>query len=289
MPHAEDVDLLSLGPDEHTRPDNTNKTFINLSGYHFVELDYLPVYRADLEAELKACGVLGTILLADEGINVAIAGTRNTTDAARACLEAREELAGLWLKESISDTLPFSKLKVRIRHEIIAFDGGELSVREHSHLAPSVSPSVLRRELESDSPPVLLDTRNNYEIAAGGFPAAQALGIRNFRDFRDAVEIALSEERLSLNDPLVTFCTGGIRCEKAAPWLAKRGFGNVRQIEGGILNWLASEGDAHWQGDCFVFDDRVAIDAALAPTGKSLCRNCHHAVAPDAVCDCQAP
>jgi UPF0176 protein len=282
MPPAEPADLLS------PEPRDPNTSFINLSGYRFVTLDYLPVLQADLDAELSACGVVGTILLAGEGINVAIAGTRASTDAARACLETRKELAGLWLKESTSDILPFSKLKVRIRHEIIAFDGGELSVSDNRLVAPAVAPSALRRELDSDSPPVLLDTRNTYEIAAGGFPNAKTLGIRNFRDFRDAIEAALQQEQLTLDDPLVTFCTGGIRCEKAAPWLVKRGFNNVRQIEGGILNWLACEGDAHWQGDCFVFDDRVAIDGALAPTGKTLCRQCHHAVPPDTVCTCQA-
>lgn len=286
MPPAEPASLLSpeARNDAATKAARDDGVFLNLSGYRFIDLEHLPVLQADLEAELLSCSVLGTILLADEGINVAISGTPAATEAARACLEARPELAGLWLKESRSDTLPFSKLKVRVRHEIIAFDGGELSVTSTAHLAPAVSPADLRSELDSSTPPQLLDTRNTYEIAAGGFTDAKTLGIDNFRDFRQAVDTAVAEGSLSLDAPLVTFCTGGIRCEKAAPWLVQRGFKDVRQIEGGILNWLKSEGQAHWQGDCFVFDDRVAIDASLTPTGKTLCSRCHHAVARDTVC-----
>lgn len=280
MPAAKPAE--SLAPKTEPQQDR----FINLSGYRFIDLDNLPLLQADLESELKATGVLGTVLLADEGINVALAGTRKSTDAARDCLEQREALSGLWLKESVSDILPFSKLKVRTRREIIAFDGGELRVREMQHTAPAVSPEALRKELDSDNPPKLLDTRNDYEIASGGFNEALTLGIDNFRDFRRAVDTALTDGRLSLDDALVTFCTGGIRCEKAAPWLAQRGFSNVRQIEGGILNWLATEGSSHWSGDCFVFDDRVAIDAALAPTGQSLCTRCHHAVSAGEACSC---
>ena len=281
-----------MSPEEDTPQDpETNKkpaTIINLSGYRFVSLEHVPVLQADLERELGATGVLGTILLADEGINVAIAGPRTAINAARECLNRYPALAGLWLKESLSDTLPFSKLKIRVRREIIAFDGGELTIDPDSGIAPTVAPTTLRAELDGPSPPVLLDTRNDYEIAAGGFTQALSLGIDNFRDFRAAVDAALDDQRLSLETPLVTFCTGGIRCEKAAPWLVERGFKDVRQIEGGILNWLASQDGAHWQGDCFVFDDRVTVDSALVPTGSARCPRCHRAVGTGECCSCGA-
>ena len=251
-----------------------------------MHLEHPSLLQADLEQELGNTGVMGTLLLAEEGINVALAGSREATDAARACLDKRAELSGLWLKESLSDTLPFSKLKVRVRREIIAFDGGELKVASLADAAPHVAPAALRAELESDDPPVLLDTRNTYEIAAGGFTDALSLDIDNFRDFRTAVNAAVANGRLTHDDRLVTFCTGGIRCEKAAPWLKQQGFKDVRQIEGGILNWIASEGSAHWQGDCFVFDDRVTVDQQLSPGGKTLCTRCHHSVPEGTSCTC---
>lgn len=280
--------MPAVNPAESLAPQaaQSRTHFTNLSGYRFVDLDHLPLLQADLESDLKRTEVLGTVLLAEEGINVALAGTPDSIRAARECLETYPPFSGLWLKASVSDILPFSKLKVRVRREIIAFDGGELKVRDASHSAPAVHPDRLREELDGEHPPTLLDTRNDYEIASGGFDAALSLGIDNFRDFRKAVDAALADGRLSLKDPLVTFCTGGIRCEKAAPWLVERGFENVRQIEGGILNWLETQGSAHWSGDCFVFDDRVAIDAELAPTGQTLCTRCHHATGSDRACGC---
>jgi len=265
-------------------PDGAART-VNVSGYRFVPLSDLPVLQADLDAGLRRCGVLGTVLLAEEGINVALAGGDDAIAQAIEVLERDPRLAGLWLKRSESARLPFSKLKVRIRREIIAFDGrhGPSAPRP---AAPQVSPDRLRRWLDGERRVQLLDTRNEYEIRAGGFPRATSLGIDHFRDFKGAVEAALEQGRLSLDEPLVTFCTGGIRCEKAAPWLLERGFGEVHQIEGGILNWFEQQGDAHWSGDCFVFDDRVSLTPQLAETGARLCKGCQRVVSPGEPCAC---
>jgi len=258
---------------------------VNVSGYRFVPLDCLPVLQADLDAGLRGADVLGTVLLADEGINVALAGNEDAIGRAIDVLDRDERLRDLWLKRSQSARVPFSKLKVRVRREIIAFDGANAPSAPRPR-APQLSPERLRGWLDGERAVQLLDTRNDYEIRAGGFDRATSLGIDHFRDFKGAVEAALDEGRLSLDAPLVTFCTGGIRCEKAAPWLLERGFHEVHQIEGGILNWFEREGGAHWSGDCFVFDDRVTLTPELAETGASLCPRCHHAVTAGTACDC---
>ena len=267
--------------------EKTPGTVVNVSGYRFVKLDYLPLLQADLHAALADTGVLGTILLADEGINVALAGNRHQIDQAAAVFENHEQLRDLWLKESASDSIPFSKLKIRIRHEIIAFDGADASDRQlHRPTAPSLSPDTVAQWLDEGRELTLLDTRNTYEIASGTFATAKHLGIAHFRDFQQAVMTALDEGRLQRDKPMVTFCTGGIRCEKAAPWMLEQGFQEVYQIEGGVLNYFERTGGKHWQGDCFVFDDRVEIDRQLAPTGATWCTGCQLTIRPGQVCSC---
>lgn len=263
--------------------------YINLSGYRFLPLDYLPVLQADLHEALLATGVLGTILLADEGINVALAGTRQQCDAARAVFESDPRFRGLWLKESDSDFRPFSKLKVRIRHEIIAFDGAGAGTRQLQRPeAPAIAPDTVARWLDENRDFTLLDTRNTYEIESGTFERAEHLDIAHFRDYQRAVKQALDEGRLDPDKPVVTFCTGGIRCEKAAPWMIEQGFREVYQIDGGILNYFERTGGKHWEGDCFVFDDRVEIDKDLQPTGATWCTDCQLTLQPGEQCRCQS-
>ena len=256
---------------------------LNLSGYRFVALDALPERRARLERDLAAAGVLGTVLLAPEGINVAIAGSDAACARARAALDAHPPCAGLHLKESRSGTVPFGRLKVRLRDEIIAFDGPGGPARP---AAPTLAPETLARWLEEGRDVTLLDTRNDYEIDAGTFEGAVALGIDSFRDFGEAARRAVAEGRLDPERPVVTFCTGGVRCEKAAPWLLEHGFREVWQIEDGVLGWFARCGARHWRGDCFVFDERVAVSPALEPSGAALCEGCRRVVVPGERCGC---
>lgn len=263
--------------------------YINLSGYRFVRLEHLPVLQADMHAALAEIGVLGTILLADEGINVALTGTVEQTIAAREYFNADERFADLWLKESESALIPFSKLKVRIRHEIIAFDGPEAGDQQlNRRQAPALAPEVVQLWLDEGRDFTLLDTRNTYEIESGTFSKAEHLDIAHFRDFQSAVKGALEKGELDTSKPMVTFCTGGIRCEKAAPWMLEQGFKEVYQIEGGILNYFERTGGDHWDGDCFVFDDRVELDKSLNPTGASWCTGCQLTVAPGQICPCQS-
>jgi len=264
-----------------------DRSVVNLSGYRFVVLDALEPRRQALQHGLGETGVRGTVLLAAEGINVALAGSVAECAAARAVLDADSALAGLWLKESRSDTVPFARLKVRLRNEIIAFDGEDAIARQAARpAAASLAPETLAAWLEAGRDITLLDTRNAYEVASGTFVGARHLDLEHFGDFDHAARAAIASGRLDPDRPVVTFCTGGVRCEKAAPWLREHGFREVWQIEGGVLNWFERCGDAHWEGNCFVFDARVEIDARLAPTGATFCPKCQRAVPADRACRC---
>lgn len=262
---------------------------INISGYRFGKLELLPLLQADMHAALLQTGVLGTILLAEEGINIALAGSREQVDRAIAYFQSDDRFRDIWLKESVSDDIPFSKLKVRVRHEIIAFDGANASDRQlHRPHAPSLAPETVAQWLDEGRDVTLLDTRNTYEITSGTFKSAQHLDIAHFRDFQNAVQTALDDGRLQLDQPMITFCTGGIRCEKAAPWMLEKGFKEVYQIEGGVLNYFERTGGSHWEGDCFVFDDRVEVDRQLSPTGATWCTDCQLTISPGQTCVCQS-
>ena len=241
-----------------------------------------------MQSALRETGVLGTILLAEEGINIALAGRRKQIDLAIDWFQADARFSDIWLKQSQSEQIPFSKLKVRVRHEIIAFDGASAADRQLQRPpAPTLDPDTVARWIDERRDFTLLDSRNSYEIESGTFETAENLGISHFRDFQQAIKQAVSDGRLKLDKPVVTFCTGGIRCEKAAPWMIEQGFRQVYQIEGGVLNYFQQTGGKHWQGDCFVFDDRVEVDKQLAPTGATWCTFCQLTIAPDEICGCQ--
>ncbi len=264
-------------------------THVNISGYRFVSIDDLPELRDSMLENFNDIGVKGTILIANEGINVALAGTAGQIQRVRRWFETDSRFKNLWLKESVSELRPFSKLKVRIRPEIITFQPNHPNpVSPADTPAPNMQPEQLQQWLDNNAEFTLLDTRNNYEIESGTFEQALDLKIDNFRDFTSAVDVALENGTLQKDTPIVTFCTGGIRCEKAAPYLIEKGFNEVYQVEGGILNYFDKCGGKHWQGDCFVFDDRAEINPALEPTGAFMCDDCSRAVRPGQTCKCGA-
>ncbi|MFK7858551.1 MAG: rhodanese-like domain-containing protein [Granulosicoccus sp.] len=261
---------------------------INVSGYRFTHLPDAESLQPELKSSLSATGVKGAVLLAAEGINVTLAGTRKQIDAAIACLERHESLRGIWLKESVSSAVPHKRLRVRLRAEIIAFDGADSKDLARSRpVAPAISPQELDAWLSENRSFTLLDTRNDYEIVSGTFKRATQLDIKHFRHFKAAVADALEKGTLDKSQPMVTFCTGGIRCEKAAPWLLAEGFKEVYQIEGGVINYLQRSDSSYWQGDCFVFDERVELTPDLEPTGAGLCDYCQLAVPAGMQCQCQ--
>ncbi len=269
------------------------QTYHNLSGYCFVSIDDPESVRDALKASLQPLQVLGTILVASEGLNIALVGNESAINSAQQLFTGDERFKNIDFKLSLSTFSPFSKLKIRVRPEIITF--AQSGIDPQTNAAASLSAAELKKWLDENHDFQLLDTRNTYEIESGTFENATTLDIENFRDLPEAVERAVANGKLDLDKPVVTFCTGGVRCEKAAPWLSNHGFKEVYQVRGGILRYFEHCGDAHWRGDCFVFDDRVEITPQLAETGAVICRRCHKAVsvrhqhAPDFVADKHCP
>ncbi len=240
-------------------------SFTNLSAYQFTPFADLPALRDRVRAAATAGGLKGTVLLSAEGINLFVAGT---PDALRTFIKFLRTIPGLedlTPKESTSAAQPFGRMLVKIKKEIIAF--GVDGIDPARHPAPRLSARTLKQWLDEGRPITLLDTRNDYEIDRGTFRGAVRAGIRRFRDFPAAAQALPPEMKLQ---PVVTFCTGGIRCEKAAPYLQRAGFQNVYQLDGGILKYFEECGGAHYEGECFVFDERAGVDPALRETGGVL-------------------
>jgi UPF0176 protein len=244
---------------------------VNFSAYRFTPFadEALLPLRDHLRSRCAELGLRGTILLAPEGINLFVAGPRPAAEALLPELRALPGLADLEAKESLSAERPFNRMLVKIKKEIIAF--GVEGIDPARAPAPRLAPETLKAWLDEGRPLTLLDTRNDYEIRLGTFTQAIAPGIDHFRDFPAALAKLPAELK---QRPVVTFCTGGIRCEKAAPLLAREGFGEVYQLDGGILRYFETCGGAHYSGDCFVFDRRVAVDPALRETAAVLCFAC---------------
>ncbi len=240
-------------------------TVVNISCYKFVSLEDREALKSHLDTRLRELGLLGTILLAPEGINVFLAGSRAAIDAAVAILHADPRFADLAPKESLSAEAPFKKLRVRLKKEIITM---KLPlIRPEAGRAPSVPAATLKKWLDrgcddEGRPLVMLDTRNDYEVAAGTFVRAVDYNIGVFSEF--PARLAAHRDDFA-GKTIVSFCTGGIRCEKAAIHMKALGLEHVYQLEGGILKYFEDVGGAHYQGDCFVFDEREAVSADLHP------------------------
>jgi UPF0176 protein len=242
---------------------------INLSCYKFAPLDGLEELKTRLQEAAKANGLKGTVLLAPEGINFFLAGTRSQLAAVLGIIRELPGLADIAPKESPSSEQPFKRMLVKIKKEIIAF--GVEGVDPARRPAAKISAKQLKQWLDEGRPVTLLDTRNDYEVRMGTFKGAVVPKIWNFRDFPAAVEKLPAELK---TQPVVMFCTGGIRCEKAGPFMALQGYTNVLQLDGGILKYFEEVGGAHYDGECFVFDERVGVGPDLRETGSVVCFNC---------------
>ena len=242
---------------------------VNIAAYKFAAIKDLKELRRRLRKRCVRWGVKGTILLSTEGINLFVAGSRQSINKLLAELRAIEGLDDLPIKESLSDRQPFNRMLVRIKQEIIAF--GVEGIDPANAPSPKLPAVQLKRWLDEGRAVTLLDTRNDYEVKLGTFRDALPIGVDNFRDFPDAVEQLPSELK---EQPIVMFCTGGIRCEKAGPFMERSGFKNVYQLDGGILKYFAECGGDHYDGECFVFDQRVALDPQLQETETTQCYVC---------------
>ncbi len=240
-------------------------TILNIAAYRFVSLTDLPALQSAIGQALEGSEIKGTVLLAEEGINLFLAGEAAEVNGFMTWLRNDSRFAGLAAKESWSDTQPFKKRLVKIKPEIIRMN--HPAIQPASGRAPAVDASTLKRWLDqghddNGQAVVTLDTRNAFEADCGTFVGAIDWRIDKFTDFPDAFKAHQVELQ---GKTVVSFCTGGIRCEKAAILLREGGLTDVFQLDGGILTYFEQVGQAHYQGGCFVFDDRRVVDAALTP------------------------
>jgi UPF0176 protein len=233
---------------------------INLAGYKFVALDQLEELKTLLDRRCREIGLKGTILLSFEGINIVVAGSKEASMGFKALIHGDPRLAGLVFKCSVSSYQPFDRMLVKIKKEIITLRMPDVDPGKAR--APAVAPLELKRWLDEGREVVLLDTRNAFEVDAGTFDNAVDLRLKSFGQFAQAVDRI---DPVLKDKTIVAFCTGGIRCEKAAPVLIGKGFRHVFQLDGGILQYFTECGAAHFKGRCFVFDQRVALDGNLEP------------------------
>jgi UPF0176 protein len=241
----------------------------NIAGYKFIPLHDLKLLRARLLALCNGWNLKGSILLSTEGINLFVAGAPEKTDLLLKEFRSWPGLENFEVKLSESEHQPFNRMLVRIKKEIIAF--GVEGINPAQRTSPKLAPKTLKQWLDEGRPITLLDTRNDYEVKLGTFKNALVPGIESFRDFPTAV--AKLPERLK-DEPIVMFCTGGIRCEKAGPFMEREGFKNIFQLEGGILKYFEECGGAHYDGECFVFDQRVGVNPELNETDSTQCFVC---------------
>jgi UPF0176 protein len=237
---------------------------LNVSAYRFVDIADPEALRAVWAASAGAAALKGTVLIAPEGINLFLAGPPETLRGwlTQLCEDAR--FNGLAAKESFSDSVPFRHLRVKVKREIIRMN--EASLRPAAGRAPAVDGATLARWLaqgrcDEGRPLRLLDTRNAFEVDAGAFEGAIDWRLGKFSDF----PAALAQHRAELEGhTVVSYCTGGIRCEKAALLMRQQGLPHVLQLEGGILKYFEeTAGAPHWRGECFVFDQRETLNPDL--------------------------
>lgn len=238
---------------------------LNISAYKFVALSETARWRESIRSHAQTLGLKGTVLLADEGINLFVAGGEAGVRAFLAWLTAHEPFGDLPIKESWSGAVPFGKLLVKVKREIIRMN--HPTIRPQARRAPTVDAQTLARWLDAGLDDagrevVTLDTRNAFEVDHGHFAGARDWRIAKFSEFPQA----LAAHRAELEGKtVVSYCTGGIRCEKAALLMAEAGVENVLQLDGGILRYLEKTGGKHFVGDCFVFDERGTLNDTLHP------------------------
>ena len=249
---------------------------LNISCYLFVAIDAPDTLRETLHERAQALGLKGTVLIAEEGINLFLAGPAEAVNAWIGALRQDRRFASLAPKESWSDEVPFRKLLVKVKPEIIRMNHPTIRP-DQAPRAPALPAATLRRWLDQGHddegrPVVTLDTRNAFEVDVGAFDGAIDWRIDKFSEFPDAVQAHRQE---LAGKTVVSYCTGGIRCEKAALYLEQDALAHgvdakVYQLEGGILKYFEEVGGAHYHGDCFVFDERRAVDPALAASPDSV-------------------
>lgn len=248
--------------------------FIVAAMYKFVRLPDFEVIQPKLLAFCREQNIKGTLLLAEEGINGTVAGSRSSIDALLNYLKKDERLTTLEHKESVCEALPFHRMKVKLKKEIVTM--GQPNIKPIENKEVRVDPKDWNA-LIKDPDVLLIDTRNEYEYQIGSFKNAVSPDTTNFREFPDYVQQQLDPEK---NKKVAMFCTGGIRCEKACAYMLEQGFEEVYQLNGGILKYLeeVDTEESLWEGECFVFDSRVSVDQDLAEGNYKQCFACRRPI-----------
>jgi UPF0176 protein len=238
---------------------------INIAAYKFVSLENLEERRLAMLEQTQAQALKGTILLTPEGINLFLAGTQENIDQFLVWLRQDPAFTNIEVKYSLSPDVPFKKMLIKIKREIIRMN--HPTIRPEAGRAPAVDAQTAARWIteghdDAGRPVVLLDTRNDFEVDAGTFEGAIDWRLTKFTEFPQAV---LDHKDELVGKTIISFCTGGIRCEKAAIYMEEVGIENVYQLEGGILKYFEETGGVGYRGNCFVFDERRTLDPTLTP------------------------
>ncbi|MCS5534211.1 MAG: sulfurtransferase [Candidatus Poseidoniaceae archaeon] len=246
---------------------------LNIAGYRFIDLLDRDDLRKPLQELCAKLDLKGTILLSEEGINFFLAANESNIRQFISELEKDERFVDITLKESYTDYQPFNRMNVRLKKEIISVGMDEIQPSQFT--GDEITPTEFKKWLDEGRDVAVLDARNGYELRVGTFENAIDLKIKSFRQFPKAAESLLEE----LEDtPIVMYCTGGVRCEKASAIMLNQGFKNVYQLKGGILGYFEEVGGDHWVGDCFVFDQRVSVNPQLEETGFAQCFACREPI-----------
>lgn len=256
-------------------PATVMPTYSIATFYKFVTVPHWRELRESLLQLCQAEGLKGTILLAEEGINATVAGESQGIEELLRVVE--QGFGALSVRFSTASVQPFERMKVKLKSEIVTF--GHPEVKPQERVGTYVAPEDWNG-LISDPEVLVIDTRNDYEVTVGTFRGAVNPKTRSFRQFADYVAQQVDP---SQHPRVALFCTGGIRCEKATAYLLQRGFEQVYHLQGGILNYLETVETAEslWQGECFVFDERVAVQHGLAQGSYGMCRACGHPLSPE--------
>ncbi|MEA5466324.1 oxygen-dependent tRNA uridine(34) hydroxylase TrhO [Leptothoe sp. PORK10 BA2] len=242
--------------------------------YKFVQLDDFAAMRQPLMELCQAQDIKGTILLALEGINATVAGTDAALAILLAQLKQDARLGDITHKTSQAETQPFERMKVKLKKEIVTL--GRPGISPTQKVGTYVAPQDWNQVI-SDPDVLVIDTRNNYEVDIGTFQGAKNPETESFREFPDYAAQRLDPAK---HRKVAMFCTGGIRCEKASSYLLEQGFEQVYHLQGGILKYLEEvpAEESLWQGECFVFDERVTVQHGLVPGRYVMCRGCGHPI-----------
>ena len=246
-----------------------NLNVLNIAGYKFEPLDDLDVLIPKFQNKCDALDLRGSIYLSPNGVNFSLAGSEEAIEQYLVFMQEDPRFLDIPLKKTYSETQPFRRMKVRLKKEIISLGRDDINPRELT--GEYISPQELYAMYENNEDVIVLDTRNEYETRVGLFENAIDLQLDTFRDFPQAIEELPEEYK---EKQIVMYCTGGIRCEKASAVMLKAGFSDVKQLEGGVLDYFKETGGKYWNGDCFVFDERVALDTNLKETEYIYCFIC---------------